>query len=578
MSADAQPEQEMANLQTGAPKQAAASPKGESGLGNVQKDCAVDIAGPDDADDNNENKEVWEPNKKLYLMVYMLSICYYGVCLSLTGAIFVELGDQLGTESSTIAYVFSVRSMFFVAGGLLGAYIIDHFEETHKFFAFVVCCSGICLCLVPFCTSVPLMFVLWAPIGFAMGCAELSNSVFIFRLFPNKDGGRMLLLSIAMYHFGKLSAPLIVQAAIEAFGTYKPSMWLFALISFGYALLVPCLTTPPYDRLRALKREVIAQREKIEALAKEAADAELAADDNADAEMPPMPPNQGRVPTATNSTISTQDQSSGATATTIDLNQMVKVLSQRLAGDKSYKRKQYCIVGALILCYAMFSMIRNGFTTFITTYVADYLGHDDSIGRYLIVTFYMGQFVVALVGSSVKSLNPRKSVLASFGSFLACTILMLVAGHHIVPVFIVFAFAGFVGGVTYPFLYAWCELIRPLTGLLSCLFTLAYGCGDALVSVVVAQVISFAGVRWYVVPLLVCAAVACVACVTNSIVFMRYKQQERGILQAVEAECRQKSEAKLEGNESKGPNVSTDGVSTSTLPDAPKGQTSVLAV
>merc|ERR1719445_1739265 len=555
----------MANLQTGAPKQAAASPKGESGLGNVQKDCAVDI---------NENKEVWAPNKKLYLMVYMLSICYYGVCLSLTGAIFVELGDQLDVDSSVIAYIFSVRSMFFVAGGLIGADIIDHFKETHKFFAFVVGVSGICLCLVPFCTSVPLMFVLWAPIGFAMGCAELSNSVFIFRLFPNKDGGRMLLLSIAMYHFGKLSAPLIVQAAIEAFGTYKPSMWLFTLISFGYALLVPCLATPPYDRLRALKREVIAQREKIEALAKEAAEAELAADDNADAEMPPMPPNQGRVPTATNSTISTQAEPSGAN--TIDLNHMVQVLSQRLAGDKSYKRKQYCIVGALILCYAMFSMIRNGFTTFITTYVADYLGHADSIGRYLIVTFYMGQFVVALVGSSVKSLNPRKSVLASFGSFLACTILMLVAGHHIVPVFIVFAFAGFVGGVTYPFLYAWCELIRPLTGLLSCLFTLAYGCGDALVSVVVAQVISFAGVRWYVVPLLVCAAVACVACVTNSIVFMRYKQQERGILQAVEAECRQKSEAKLEGNESKGTssNVATDGVSTT----APTGQTSILSI
>merc|ERR1712087_739770 len=198
--------------------------------------------------------------------------------------------------------------------------------------------------------------------------------------------------------------------------------------------------------------------------------------------------------------------------------------------------KQYCIVGALILCYAMFSMIRNGFTTFITTYVSDYLGHDDAIGRYLIVTFYMGQFVVALVGSSVKSLNPRKSVLASFGSFLVCTIIMLAAGHHIVPVFIVFAFSGFVGGVTYPFLYAWCELIRPLTGLLSCLFTLAYGCGDALISVVVAQVISMAGVRWYVAPLLVCACVACVACITNSVVFMRYKQQEREILTAVEAE------------------------------------------
>merc|ERR1719319_884341 len=102
-----------------------------------------------------------------------------------------------------------------------------------------------------------------------MGCAELSNSVFIFRLFPNKDGGRMLLLSIAMYHFGKLSAPLIVQGAIEAFGTYKASMWLFALIAFAYAVAVPCLTTPPFDKPRALKREVLAQREKIEALAKE---------------------------------------------------------------------------------------------------------------------------------------------------------------------------------------------------------------------------------------------------------------------------------------------------------------------
>merc|ERR1712087_1020962 len=113
--------------------------------------------------------------------------------------------------------------------------------------------------------------------------------------------------------------------------------------------------------------------------------------------------------------------------------------------------KQYCIVGALILCYAMFSMIRNGFTTFITTYVSDYLGHDDAIGRYLIVTFYMGQFVVALVGSMVKSLNPRKSVLASFGSFLVCTAIFILFGHELILVFIIFAVAGFVGGVTYPF-------------------------------------------------------------------------------------------------------------------------------
>jgi len=456
--------------------------------------------------------------------------------------------------------------MFFVAGGLIGAYIIDHFKETHKFFAFVVGVSGICLCLVPFCNSVPLMFALWAPIGFGMGCAELSNSVFIFRLFPNKNGGRMLLLSIAMYHFGKLSAPLIVQGAIEAFGSYRPSMWLFALIAFAYAAFVPCLSTPAFDKLRALKREVLAQREKIEALAKEAEIAAAAAGE----ELPPSAPSSGRVPTQ--STQNNASVDSGA----IDLTVMVRVLSERLASDTSYRRKQYCIVGALILCYAMFSMIRNGFTTFITTYVSDYLGFDDSIGRYLIVTFYMGQFVVALVGSSVKSLNPRKSVLASFGSFLVCTVIMLLAGHHIVPVFIVFAFSGFVGGVTYPFLYAWCELIRPLTGLLSCLFTLAYGCGDALISVVVAQVIDVAGVRWYCLPLLVCACVACVACITNSVVFMRYKKQERDILTAVEAECRQQKEAKLEGTESKAQttNASTDGVSST----APTGQTSILSV
>jgi len=544
MSADepAQPDQEMDNLQTQPPNRAEASPKGEGpaadGFGNVQKDCAVDIIPADDATDPAVDAPL---NKKLYLMVYMLSISYYGVCLSLTGAIFVELGEQLDADPSVIAYIFSVRSMFFVAGGLLGAYVIDHYKETHKFFGFVVCVSGICLCLVPFCTSVPLMFALWAPIGFAMGCAELSNSVFIFRLFPNKDGGRMLLLSIAMYHFGKLSAPLIVQGAIEAFGSYNASMWLFALIAFAFAASVPCLTTPPFDKMRALKREVLAQREKIEALAKE------------------------------EGTDEQSDVDGG-----IDLNVMVKLLSERLASDVSYRRKQYCIVGGLILCYAMFSMIRNGFTTFITTYVSDYLGHDDSVGRYLIVTFYMGQFVVALVGSSVKSLDPRKSVLASFGSFLVCTIIMLAAGHHIIPVFAVFAVSGFVGGVTYPFLYAWCELIRPLTGLLSCLFTLAYGCGDALISVVVAQVIAMAGVRWYVVPLLVCACVACVACITNSIVFMRYKQQERDILEAVEAECRQKKDAKVEGTESKvsATNASTNGVSTA----APTGQTSILSI
>eukprot|EP01083_Nonionella_stella_P242559 846013_1 len=104
------------------------------------------------------------------------------------------------------------------------------------------------------------MFILLIPIGFAMGCAELSNSVYIFRLFPKKDGGRMLLLSIAMYHFGKLTAPLIVQGSIEFLGSYKHCMWIFSFIALMYSLIVPWLKTPPYDKLRALKREIVAQR------------------------------------------------------------------------------------------------------------------------------------------------------------------------------------------------------------------------------------------------------------------------------------------------------------------------------
>ena len=34
------------------------------------------------------------------------------------------------------------------------------------------------------------------------------------------------------------------------------AVMLFALIAFSYALIVPCLVAPPYDKLRAIEREV----------------------------------------------------------------------------------------------------------------------------------------------------------------------------------------------------------------------------------------------------------------------------------------------------------------------------------
>ncbi len=68
--------------------------------------------------------------------------------------------------------VLVVRSISFVFGGLIGAYFIDHSVETHKFFAVCVCLSGISLSIMPFVKVVPGMFVLWIPIGFAMGCAD----------------------------------------------------------------------------------------------------------------------------------------------------------------------------------------------------------------------------------------------------------------------------------------------------------------------------------------------------------------------------------------------------------------------
>eukprot|EP00486_Rosalina_sp_Unknown_P007305 CAMPEP_0201572186 /NCGR_PEP_ID=MMETSP0190_2-20130828/15309_1 /ASSEMBLY_ACC=CAM_ASM_000263 /TAXON_ID=37353 /ORGANISM="Rosalina sp." /LENGTH=334 /DNA_ID=CAMNT_0047997635 /DNA_START=33 /DNA_END=1034 /DNA_ORIENTATION=- len=303
-------------------------------------------AGTDDKTNGmGDNEEVeFEGNKTLYMCVYILSIAYYGICLSLSGAIYVELTEQLHTSSSTMAYILSCRSISFVVGGLTGAYIIDHYKETHKFFAVAVFFSGVSLCIMPFVTSIPVMFVLWVPIGFAMGCAELSNSVYIFRLFPKKGGGRMLLFSVAMYHFGKLSAPLIVQASIELFGSYKASMWVFAAFAFAYSLIVPWLKTPPYDKLRALKREVVAQKEKFEALALEAEKEKeekdkYAAVDNTDADNTALDDyhdgDQKNIVTMT-------DNGAAAHAVgDIDLNELVGVIAETLKTDKKYRNVQW---------------------------------------------------------------------------------------------------------------------------------------------------------------------------------------------------------------------------------------------
>ena len=142
----------------------------------------------------------------------------------------------------------------------------------------------------------------------------------------------------------------------------------------------------------------------------------------------------------------------------------------------------------------VFMMIQAAMVMFITSYCKDYLDLE-YVGRYLISCYYCGQLLYRLIRSVLCNRIKEKLQASEFFAFcnlmmayvfcaICITIWVIFASNlreYAGLLFAVFGLIGFVNSGTIPIMHQLCESITPISGKISCIFTLCLGGGEALI-------------------------------------------------------------------------------------------------
>lgn len=289
-----------------------------------------------------------EPNKTKYFYVYSLMYLYFGFIISLSGGLYQELKLQLHTSTHLIGYLFTIRSIAFIISAIISAYIIDNIKNSHKFISLSLILCSISICLIYYVINTWHMFIIFTFIGFGMGTCELCIPVLTFRLFPNK-GPRMFLISTVIYGIAKLLSPVLIQLSIYFIGKYYIATYIISFNGILFSIIICFLDTPKHDNLRVIKNEITKMKKKEKK-----------------GRMRQIPNNNVNIDSIASTNIT---RISLSETTKQNINQMSNEAKNQLNLDKKHKSMKYFIVFILISLYCIYSIVRNGFTSFIVPYV-----------------------------------------------------------------------------------------------------------------------------------------------------------------------------------------------------------------
>eukprot|EP01084_Bolivina_argentea_P209867 357400_1 len=433
--------------------------------------------------------------KFIYFTMYILIYAFHGCLLSMPGAIYLELQQQLNTSSQTISWIYSSMAISSACSAILSGIIIQKFKSTHKYLAVMVLLEVIALCVIPFNQHVYIAFILFIAVGAGYSAVDICASVFIFRAFPI-DGQHKFFLTQTVLSICSTSMPLIIELSLNKTNEYYIPLIIVAFIGFIFVFMAVLIPTPRHDELRTIKRQVSIKYASVSNLS----DAEV-------------------------------DQYDTDTIT-----QHAANASFILESDTTYTKLKYFMISMLVFLMFLFGTLLFGMNSFITTYCIEYLNIDAKYGRYLISSYWASNVFYRLFNVTFHKLvsctiSPVGAVVVAF--IVQCIIIGVAwipfadVDSNIILMFAVFILSGFFTSPIFPGVAQWCELLTPMNGYISCFLMIGYQSGIAIISPILG--ISMAELGAYVLPiiLLIPSIIASILSFANILLHHKcYKQKE----------------------------------------------------
>eukprot|EP01084_Bolivina_argentea_P066532 121280_1 len=434
----------------------------------------------------NTHNEKTESTRKLFL-------CYFFFCLlwghleSLPGSLFSELITQLEISEVQLGSIFVSKSIAFCLSSIIAAYIIDKYESSHKYSAFIFFISGISVALIAYINKVYIQYILWICIGSASGLIEVGIPVYSFRAFTGDNSAKIWFKLMSAYNLAKTVTPLIIQTSISMFSTFSYSSFIVAFVAYSGSMLLFVLETPKHDEYRAMKKQI---------------------------------------------------------AKTDTMRNAESVLKEL----EPHKMMRNIIIFLFAMVTMMYGCIMSGLVTFITLYVTSYLNISVVIGRYLISAFYAGAFVYRFwIGFCLCSCFKKRmhstnylfiSLITGYATYAILFAIWIVftlfdginINIQIIILFIVFAVGGFASSSTYPNTFELIEGIFPVNGIIACTFTIALGIGDLIIVVIMSKLFESFNAGVQPIPLLFASIIQIIILIVTMILYKKYKTYEAVIL------------------------------------------------
>merc|ERR1719295_633188 len=204
------------------------------------------------ADDKlNEDSKTIVLGRCLFIC-YCLSCAVYGCLDALASSLFNDLTEQLGTTELQTSYIVLVRTIGYIVSTFLGAFMVDKFKASHRYFAAVLITGATATALIPFFRQYYVQMLLWAATGMVNGTVDTSLTVYTYRFWSEKGSSKYVIYMIICCCC-RMVFPLMIETSINVFGCYRYALFVVTFMAITGSLMALCLDTPQHDEMRSIQ-------------------------------------------------------------------------------------------------------------------------------------------------------------------------------------------------------------------------------------------------------------------------------------------------------------------------------------
>ncbi|MFT2110451.1 MFS transporter [Marinomonas sp. 2405UD68-3] len=166
--------------------------------------------------------------------IYCFMFIAVGLISGVLGPSLIYLSNLVSASVTEISIIFIARSVGNMLGAVIAGRVYDKAKEAHYYLIAMLLLGSLCVSIAPFSTTLMMLMVVFAVMGFAEVSVNTGGNLMILWLHKDKAGSAVSLLHLC-YSLGNMISPLVLIFGGWLGDSYGVGYWIIAL----YTLIFP---------------------------------------------------------------------------------------------------------------------------------------------------------------------------------------------------------------------------------------------------------------------------------------------------------------------------------------------------